>query len=271
MILHSRAPVPPLDICIAAFTHFKGLVPGHGFERFLPDGNVEIIIDLAGRPEHIYDPGTLTPIQTCRGMWASGVRTRYLTLSSGHKSELFVIAFRKGRAYPFFPLPMEELSDRVLGAEEVWGRRFDPLREMLLEAPSPEAKFIAAERFLLSLRPRLDLEPCVDHAVRSILADPAGLALGDLYARIGYSPRHFIALFRERLGVAPKTYARLARFQKAVADIERAGKIDWNEVAGDCGFYDQAHFIHEFKRFSGFTPEDYLRRKSAELNYVPVG
>ncbi|MDQ3002549.1 MAG: AraC family transcriptional regulator [Fibrobacterota bacterium] len=69
----------------------------------------------------------------------------------------------------------------------------------------------------------------------------------------------------------PKTYARLVCFQKAVLEIEKSGRADWLTVARVCGFYDQAHFIHDLKRFSGFTPLEYFKRKSKDLNYVPVG
>jgi AraC-like DNA-binding protein len=272
MIYRTYRPPAPLRDFIAAFTYFQGIAPGHGFERFLPDGNVEIIFDLAGRPEHIYDPDRLAPIQTCRGAWASGVRTRYLTLSSGHKSELFVIGFRKGKAHPFFPVPMREMSDRVVQAEDLWGSRFRDLRDALLEAPSPEAKFAAATRHLLaSTRGSLESHACVDHAVNTILAAPEATVLGRLYAGIGYSEKHFIRLFTDQVGVTPKTYLRLARFQRAVRAIETGGKVDWSAVADHCGFFDQAHFIHDFKAYSGFTPEAYFRRKGRDLNYVPVG
>lgn len=272
MIIRTAIPGAPLDAFVAAFTYFRGLVPGHGFERFLPDGNVEIILDLAGRPEHIFDGETLSPIQTCRGAWASGIRTRYLTLSAGHRSELFVIAFRKGRARPFFPAPMDEISDRVLQASDLWGSSFDALRGMLLEAPTPTAKFAAAERFLLArFGGRLEIHPCVDHAVRTLTAAPEGAVLARLYAGIGYSEKHFIRLFTDRMGVTPKVYQRLMRFQKAVRVLEETGAVAWNEVADTCGFYDQAHFIHDFKRFSGYAPEAYLRRKGPDVNYIPLG
>ncbi len=272
MIHHIHRPSFPLNRHIAVFTYFKGLVPGHGFERFLPDGNVEIIVDLAGRAEHIYDDTALQPIQTCREIWASGVRTRYLTLSSGHKSELFVINFRKGMAYPFFPVPMQEMSDRVVDADSLWRGGLSGLRERLLEAPTPTAKFHVAEGFLSSMRRGpLEANACVEHAIQALLDSPENMVLERLYSNIGYSKKHFIRLFSERVGVPPKTYARLARFQKVVQEIARSGGVDWSSVARECGFYDQAHFIHDFKRFSGFTPSEYSKRKSDDVNYVPLG
>ena len=78
-------------------------------------------------------------------------------------------------------------------------------------------------------------------------------------------------MFKRHVGVTPKAYLKIMRFQKAITEIENSGKISWTNISQDCGFYDQAHFINDFKLFSGFTPEQYLRQKSDLLNYVPVG
>jgi len=77
-------------------------------------------------------------------------------------------------------------------------------------------------------------------------------------------------MFKQQVGVTPKAYVKIMRFQKAIGEIEASGEVDWTGISQDCGFYDQAHFIHNFKFFSGFTPEEYVRRKSDTLNYVPV-
>ncbi|MBK7316333.1 AraC family transcriptional regulator [Candidatus Villigracilis affinis] len=68
----------------------------------------------------------------------------------------------------------------------------------------------------------------------------------------------------------PKQYLKIARFQKAIETIENNQFIQWSGVAMDSGFYDQAHFINNFKEFSGFTPNEYIKRKASTLNYVPV-
>ncbi|HEU0297642.1 MAG TPA: AraC family transcriptional regulator, partial [Anaerolineales bacterium] len=70
--------------------------------------------------------------------------------------------------------------------------------------------------------------------------------------------------------VAPKQYLKIMRFQKAILEIEKGTTMHWSEIALQNGFYDQAHFIHEFRAFSGFTPGEYIKRKSSLLNYIPV-
>jgi AraC-like DNA-binding protein len=73
------------------------------------------------------------------------------------------------------------------------------------------------------------------------------------------------------VGVTPKQYLKIMRFQKVICEIERYGFILWSQISREGGYYDQAHFIHDFKHFSGFTPNEYLKRKTNTLNYIPMG
>ncbi|HNU09525.1 MAG TPA: AraC family transcriptional regulator, partial [Pyrinomonadaceae bacterium] len=70
--------------------------------------------------------------------------------------------------------------------------------------------------------------------------------------------------------VTPKQYLKLMRFQRAVGLIESTEIRDWSDLSLKCGFFDQSHLINDFKTLSGFTPEDYARRRGNYLNYVPV-
>ncbi len=78
-------------------------------------------------------------------------------------------------------------------------------------------------------------------------------------------------MFKKQVGITPKAYLKIMRFQKTINEIEQSGNIDWALLSHDCGFYDQAHFINDFKLFSGFAPEEYIKRKSKYVNYIPVG
>ena len=68
----------------------------------------------------------------------------------------------------------------------------------------------------------------------------------------------------------PKEFLKVIRFQSAVRQIEQQDQVDWSAIAYDCGFYDQSHFIADFKKFSGYTPSQYLKIKGSLLNYIPV-
>lgn len=272
MILHTYVPGPPLDACIASFIYYADYAPSHAIDRFLPDGNTEIIIDLSETPKPIYHNETLKEIQICTACWASGVRTQPITIPSGADSTMFIIAFKKGMAYPFFPAPMSELTDHVVQADLLWKNFFMDLRERLFEQRSAASCFTLASTLLeRKFHKAIQINPCIAYAVDRIVAHPHSLTMQALSNEIGYSQKHFIHMFKSAVGVTPKTYLTISRFQKVIREIERRREVDWSQLALECGYYDQSHFIHEFTRFSGFTPEAYVQKKNGQLNYVPVG
>ena len=275
MIFQSYRPTYPLNIFIDSLFYYEGLSPAHALDRFLPDGNTEIIFDLTENTQHIYDNETLAAIQACCHAWVSGVRTRPITIPSGKGSRMLVVAFRKGKAYPFYPLPINEITDTVVRAELIFGNRILDLREQLLAVRSIDEMFPLVEKFLFhQTGDSLFMDSsanCIEYAVSKILHGPNLLSLQQLSDQIGYSQKHFIDLFRKKVGVPPKQYLKIMRFQKTIREIENQRTLHWSDLALESGYYDQAHFINDFKTFSGFTPGEYLKRKSPLLNYIPVG
>lgn len=265
-------PSFPLDQFIDVLIYFEGLYHAHTVDRFLPNGDVEILIDFHDAPQYIYDNHTLKEIQACHHVWASGLRTEPITIPAGSGSAMMVIAFKKGMAAPFFPFPMDEIKDSVVDADLVWGSDFGLLREKVLAVKDVTERFKIVENFLIrTFRSKLDLNPCVAFAVEEMTKRPDGLNIARMNEKIGYSQKHFAEMFRRQVGVTPKSYLRLMRFQKAIQAIDKTAEINWGTVAFECGFYDQAHFINDFKHFSGFTPEQYAKIHTNYQNYIPVG
>ena len=274
MVFQAHQPSFPLDQFIENLIYFEGLTAPHNLDRFLPDGNTEIIIDLTDHPQYIYDNESLQEIQMCRYAWVSGVRTRPITIPSGTGSRMLVVAFKRGKASAFYPFPMNELTDTVVEADVIFGWKFYELREQLLAASSIERMVQLVEQFLLhqagsAIEEEISTR-CIAYAVSSIIHRPSLQCLHQLSDEIGYSQKHFIHLFQQHIGVSPKQYLKIMRFQKAICAIENNEFIPWSRIALESGYYDQAHFIQDFKYFSGFTPSEYMKRKTAALNYVPV-
>ncbi|MFN0138803.1 MAG: helix-turn-helix domain-containing protein [Pyrinomonadaceae bacterium] len=262
----------PLSQFVEAFVFFEGVYHEHKVDRFLPNGDVEILIDFHDTPQYIYDNDTLKEIQACHHVWASGLRTEPITIPSGSGSSMMVIAFKKGMAAPFFPFPMDEIRDSVVDAGIVWGMDFAYLRERLLATKDIDARFRMAEDFLLKkFRSKLELDPCIAYAIDEMTTRLDGLSIARMNAKIGYSQKHFTDLFRRAVGVTPKAYSKIVRFQKALEIIAATTSIEWDLIAQDCGFYDQSHFINDFKHFSGFTPDEYAKIHTNYQNYIPVG
>lgn len=242
----------------------------HNIERLLPDGNVVLIIDLTETPKYIYEDDSHAPVQACKRAWFSGVHRKGLLIPAGQGADQMVITFKRGKSFPFLQMPLTEVAGIVVDTDAVM-KNISRLREALLDCPAPEEMFRRAEEFFLrEYLGKLEEQPCVDYAVRRIVAAPEALTMEEIAQKIGYSQKHFIHLFKHHVGVAPKSYLRIMRFQKTLEEIAAAKEMDWSGLALDCGYYDQAHFIGDFKNFSGFTPEQYLAIPREYPNYIPV-
>jgi AraC-like DNA-binding protein len=272
MIFRMHTPTFPLSEFIDSLIYFDDVEIRHNFDRFLPNGDTEILIDFHDTPQFIYDNNSLKEIQACHHVWASGVRTEPITIPAGNKSEMMVISFKKGKAASFFPFPMEEIADSVVDADLVWGADFGLLRERLLATKNIDLRFRIIEDFLLrEYQSQMKIDACVSFAISEMTDRPDALNIARMNAKIGYSQKHFTQMFRRAVGVTPKSYLKIMRFQKAVRTIDEKPDPDWGHIALECGFYDQSHFINDFKRFSGFTPEHYATIHTHYQNYVPVG
>ena len=83
----------------------------------------------------------------------------------------------------------------------------------------------------------------------------------------GYSRRRFIELFNDEVGIKPKIFSRIQRFQAALELVKRASPVSWSEIALACGYYDQAHLIRDFQTFSGLTPAAYVDEHLGDLSF----
>ena len=273
MILQFHIPPAPLNNYIELITYYKGYNPPHTIERLLPDGGIDLIIDLTDVPKYIYDNDTLKEIQSCKKAWISGMRTEYISIQArSDESEMMVIRFRPGMAWSFLHMPVLEIKNKVVDAELVFGNEFFSFREQLLEKPGPDEKFAIAETYLLGrIKNHFEVHPAIQYCISTIGNSPSQASIREITCKTGYTNKHLISLFGKYAGIGPKKYVSVLKFQQAVMLLEKTpGHINWPGLALDCGYYDQAHFINEFKRFSGFNPSAYMDVKGDYINYIPV-
>jgi len=115
------------------------------------------------------------------------------------------------------------------------------------------------------------IHPCVNYAINRILHTPTQLSIEELMFKTEYSQKHTTKMFKDQVGLTPKAFMNIVRFRKTIQEIGTGKPIQWSRLAADCGYYDQAYFIHDFKHFSGFTPIQYQKQSYEFLNYIPVG
>jgi AraC-like DNA-binding protein len=272
MLFEIRTPPPPLSAFIDMLTYYADYTAGYAMERLLPEGVIEIIIDLTETPKAIYHNEHLHEIQSCRTAWVSGMRSRFLTIHAGGvNSSMFVIRFKPGMAYPFLQVPVSELNHQVVEADLVFKKELSCLRERIIEAHSVGCKFQIAEQYLLQkLQQVIDIPPVIQFAIQHIITNPATATIQHIVQKTGYSHKHFLALFHKHVGFNPKQFLRITKFQQVIHQLENRQTTPWTQIAYESGYYDQAHFINDFKAFSGFSPREYLTAKGEFVNYIPV-
>jgi AraC-like DNA-binding protein len=165
-------------------------------------------------------------------------------------------------AHMLLGLPMHELSEHlVLPLEDVLGVAADALVERLAEAPGWGERFALLDRFIAERVGRArPATPDVAWAWQRLRATGGLLPVGQLARDLGCSRRHLIWRFREQVGPAPKTAARLIRFQRTVRLLERHDGGRFAEIAQHCGYYDQAHMNREFRELAGAPPGEFVAR-----------
>jgi len=266
MFLH-RVPKPPLDAFIELIWVCRREPAPHRLERVLPNGAAQLFVNLKEDQTRTYeiDNGHLR-VTVLPGTVVSGVHSRYAVIDTAEQESVAGAVFRPGGTAPFFRLPAHEMREADVAVEDLWGRgAVAAMRERLLEARTPDDQLDVLERVLAAMQRWPGGGPVIEFAVQE-LARPAGIS--EIAAASGLSQKRFIERFKSAVGVAPKQYSRILRFQRALATAEKGRLVDWTRVAVDCGYFDQAHFIHDFRSFAGIAPNMYRAGRTEFRNHV---
>ncbi len=252
--------------------YFKGLSPDHTIERVVPTGHIFVIFELDNIPRNTYDNETLAQIGSFTKVWVSGTHRNFLSISANQDSEMLVIQFKPTGAFPFLHCPIQNLNDKVVSANEIFGIEIFELRDDILLAETPQSKFELVanwlfERFdskkeapdyLLTFTDRIQKEPLSN--LKNII---------DSYP---VTHKQLIEHFKKYVGLTPKYYHRILRFNEILKLISQKEKISWTEIAYSCDYSDQSHFIKEFTLFSGFNPMKFINMDfpKERTNFFPL-
>jgi AraC-like DNA-binding protein len=274
-LARTYVPGPPLGALIEKLWLYEGYTVGHARERLLPMGTMELVINLREDESRVYDPrtGLALPSRVQRGALLCGAHSESFIIDTDEQQSVIGVHFKPGGAAPFLGVPAGELHNRQVGLEDLWGGAAPALRERLVATKSPEAKLRVLERALLARAKRPPaMRPEVGFALGAFAAPDDPMRVRDVVAELGWSPRRFIRCFEDAVGLTPKLYARVQRFQGALARIHArpAVAVDWTAVAAHCGYFDQAHFIRDFRGFAGLTPTEYAALCLRHTNHVPL-
>ena len=272
MLYIERLPHPALAPYIKMFWYARDPGATHRHERVLPTGHSQIVISLAN--DYLTDANNpIDPLQHAPAAIFLGLYSHHQQIDAIDLAELIGITFHPGGTLAFFPDNTRAFTNCETSLEDLWGRAAVNLRNDLREASTPSRKF---ERLEYALRHRLSESktqhrpPIIDYALTHLHQSPGATTVKELTRDIGISPRRLSQQFREQIGVSPKLYCRIQRFQQAVQLIHRGADIHWAELALTCGYYDQSHFANDFRAFSGLSATQYTASKRPWANHIPL-
>ena len=225
--------------------------------RELPTEVIPLIINF-GAPIRIFDrqnPARWTDF----GSFTTGAFDTYVLVGSRGASGGLQINLTILGARLFLGRPLQELANRVIALEDVLGSEAASLTMELHDAPAWDARFDIVDRVIASRVARArEPHAAVMWTWRRLVETDGRANIGRIVGEVGWSRKHLIARFREEIGLAPKTLARVLRFGKAVELIKTVPSVRLTDIALDCGYYDQAHFTRDFRSFAGVTPTELL-------------
>ena len=265
MVYLERVPGPVLRPWVRSLWYCCAPSINHTHERVLPNGCVQIVLNLArdfltncsdDLLESRLPPAIVIGARQCYGL-----------ISTKDPAEIAGIVVEPGGFAGLFRERADLIFQRSVAAADLW-RGFS--LDRILEARTPAIKLNILEHLLQ--------ETIGEPAKRSDLADRAlrflkwsNTSVGECAKSEGVSERRLLQVFREQVGISPKAWCRIQRFQIAVKELHRGMEVSWADLALRCGYYDQSHFINDFRAFSGINPTTYSSLRGDWKNHVRLG
>lgn len=246
--LHVHRPISPLADFVDCCWVGRSTGRPDARELVLPTGAPSLVFSID-------DAGKVALVVT-------GPHSQAITLDTSRAFTAVGIKFKIGGAFPFFAAPAGELHNQLVDADDLWRVNIDALTDKLCEAQSFADKVSVIQSALVRQFSRAPSpHPAVHFALREIDRTRGAGRIGELATSVGISTRRLGQLFEREVGLPPKLFAGMRRFAEVLRLVDSAAQTDWTNVALSCGYYDQAHFNHEFRRFSGMDPSAYRARR----------
>lgn len=269
MIYIERQPAAPLREWVRMLWYTRAPRMSHKRERVLPNGCVQVILNLAR--DFLLDCPEDAPQRHAPHSLVVGARAEYEIVDNSDMADLIGIVFRPGGFAAFSPDAVHAFSNRNVSLEDAWGKSACALRDRLREIPEAPLKLRALEEFLFkTFARRLVRNEAVNFALRRFGQYPLACTVQQVADETGWSLRHFSQIFREQVGLSPKVWCRIQRFQRAVRQLHSGADVRWADLALDCGYCDQSHFANEFRAFSGIDATSYSARRGIWANHIEI-
>ena len=219
MIFETHIIKKPLVDYIESVFYFKDFKPDHSIERVVPTGHLFIIFELDGFVRNTFDNETLKPNGSHSNVWISGMHKNYLSISAHQDSEMLVIQFKTSGAYPFVNVPVNQLNNKVVSAQEIFGNEILALRSQILKGKTIPEKFTITEKWLIE---KFDKNKSAPEEILSILEQIQSKLISEskvIVSSYSNSQKHLIHQFKKYFGLTPKVFHRIFRFNEILKQI----------------------------------------------------
>ncbi|MCX6050240.1 MAG: helix-turn-helix transcriptional regulator [Chloroflexi bacterium] len=190
------------------------------------------------------------------------VKGKFARLLSG-KGQVFSIKFKPGAFFPFVQTPIDRFTDRSIRCEEIFGPASQALEAALLALDDEAAMVEMVENFLRERLPAEDEQVVmVNQIIDQIIADRTIIKVDELVRQCNLHKRTLQRLFSQYVGMSPKWVIKIYRLQEAAEQLTDGAAPAWAQMALELGYFDQAHFIKDFKAIIGLSPTEYVSSSS---------
>jgi AraC-like DNA-binding protein len=228
--------------------------------KLLPGTGAELIFHY-GAPFIVASPGDDTDSSySASSAHLLCVRSRPYCLRACVPLGFLAVRFRAGAFRHFCQISLEELNDSTCGLGDIWGKAGEKLAQRIGDASTLQSRIDHLESYLLDCFSRYaQTNAYIDIALNQLYYHHNVVQIESLAKQMRISRRHFERTFKIAVGVGPKLFQRLSRFQQTVRDLLLANETSYLPIALDHGYYDQSHFIKEFHDFAQDTPSSFLQ------------
>ncbi len=223
-------------------------------ERIYPCGYATMVFHY-GSPSKFQKKNSSIYIEP--SMVICGQQTNYYDLSISGKTGMIIIVFRPHGVKSFFNFPITELLNENLSLQDLVNYEAVELEDKLFNSPDNNQRIIHLENFLIKKLNHCDDFERVEHALKIIENAKGQVKTQDIAYDVCLGIKQFERTFSKYVGVNPKKFASIIRLQNVI-QLKSTNKKSMFQLAYDNGYYDQSHFIHDFKSLTGVTPKAFF-------------
>jgi len=228
-------------------------------QTIVPDGCVEMIFHYGDLYKQYTEKGNSIIQPKC---FVIGQLTRPLEIQATGETGIFAVRFHPNGFLPFTTIPIKEMENTAVSVNKIFGKDGQEIEQKIINASSTSERIKLIEIFLLNrLTDSRTVDRIVKSTVETILTANGQLSVNELSEQININRRQLVRKFSSAIGLSPKQLSKTIRLQATLKMLLSKQFTSLTALAYENEYYDQAHFIKDFKELTGYTPKEFYGSK----------